>query len=100
MFVVDQKEGQMKRVHEPRLNRDSPRVGWAPPNSIRVVLEGGGHHSTTPKTSGINDRRGKREVENKTKRTRLTKAAVGQPQNFWFWIFYREKFQKGRKVST
>jgi hypothetical protein len=71
VFVIDQQEGQIRGVHEPRLHRDSPRVGWAPPDRIRVVIESGGHHSTTPKTSEINDRRGKREVENKTRTNNL-----------------------------
>ncbi len=92
----------MRRAHEPRLNRVSSRVGWAPPNRIRVAIEGGVHHLTTPKTSGINDQLVKREVENKTTMTRLTKVTVGQPQKILFLIFYLlpVKSPKGRKVST
>ena len=98
MFLIDEKKGQMRRVQESGLNvprtGDSSLVRGTPPNRIGVVLEIGGHHSTTPKTPGINDRRGKREVEDKTR----TKQIDGGRTNGSFLVqnFLKRKFFTGR----
>ena len=88
----------MRRVQESGLNvpraEDSSGVRGAPPNRIGIALGIGGHHSTTPKTPGINDRRGKREVEDKTR----TKQIDGERTNGSFLVqnFFEKKIFTGK----
>jgi hypothetical protein len=99
VFLIDKKKGQMRRVQEPGHNvprtEGSSGVRGAPPNRIGIACGIGGHHSTTPKTPGINDRRGKREVENKTR----TKQIDGEKPTVVFWSkndFLKRKFFTGK----
>jgi hypothetical protein len=71
------------------------RVGWASPNRIRVAAEVVSHHSTTPKSPGMNDRLVKREVEDKTRTNKLMveePTVVFSDQNFLKKKFLLVKF--------
>ncbi len=66
MVHIDEEEGQVGCVHETRRRNHRAEVWRATAPGIRVAIDVVSHSSTT-QNSRDNDRRGKREVENKTR---------------------------------